>query len=71
MPIEDKPAYAISEWCVEARVSPAFYFKEHKNGRGPRTVHMGRRAIVTESPRAFFERLEREAAPALPIREAV
>jgi hypothetical protein len=69
---EDKAAYAINEWCVEARISPSLYFKEHKNGRGPFTANIGRRTIIVESPSAFFKRRERESASAGPaIREIV
>jgi hypothetical protein len=71
MSTEDKPAYSIAEWCVEARVSPAFYFKEQKNGRGPDAAHMGRRTIVTESPRAYFKRLKATAASAPRNAEAI
>jgi hypothetical protein len=64
----DKAAYTINEWCFEARVSPALYFKEKREGRGPRVAHMGRRAIIVESPRAYYKRIERAAAK---IAEAV
>jgi len=59
---EDRPAYTINEWCFEARVSVPLYFKEQREGRGPRVAHMGRRTIITESPRAFYIRREREAS---------
>ena len=69
---EDKPAYTIPEWCLEAKVSVALYFKTQREGRGPRVAHMGRRAIIIESPRAFYRRLKLEAAPAEPrVTEAV
>jgi hypothetical protein len=64
---QDRPAYSIPEWCLEARVSPALYFKMQVTGRGPRTVHMGRRAIVIESPRAFYARLASESASVLEV----
>ncbi len=70
MPTEDRPAYSIAEWCVEARVSPALYFKEHKNGRGPAISHMGRRTVITESPRAYYTRLKVEAASSSRTAEA-
>jgi hypothetical protein len=59
---DDKAAYAIKEWCAEAGISHATFFKELKIGRGPRVAHMGRRTIVLESPRAFLRGLARSQA---------
>jgi len=64
---EDRAAYTIAEWCLVARVSVALYFKEQREGRGPHSAKMGRRTIITESPRRFFQRRDREAASALEV----
>ena len=70
MPIEDKPAYRIAEWCDEARVSPAFYYKEKRNGRGPESSNAGRCTIINELPRAYYKRLRAEALRRLQIEES-
>jgi hypothetical protein len=71
-PPDDGAVWAINEWCVAARVSPAFFFKRAKAGCGPRTASCGRRTIVIESPREYYERLAREAESARPqVVEAV
>jgi hypothetical protein len=69
--VQERPAYSIAEWCVEARVSVALFFKEQRAGRGPYVAHAGRRTIVIESPHKFYRRRVREAASAQPRMEAV
>jgi len=58
--------WSIAEWCHGARVSPGFFYKEKRLGRGPRTADLGRRTLVIESPREYCERLAQEAAAARP-----
>jgi hypothetical protein len=54
---DDKLVYSIAEWCIAAKISPGLYFKEKREGRGPRVAHTGRRAIVIESPREYYRRV--------------
>jgi hypothetical protein len=68
---DGKAGFAINEWCLAAGFSPALYFKRQKKGLGPRAVHVGRRTIITEPAHEYLKRLEREAASAPPIVEAV
>jgi hypothetical protein len=69
---EGETVWAINEWCVAARISPAFFFKRHRMGCGSRTASVGRRTIILESPHAYFTRIAREAEFAQPrVQEAV
>jgi hypothetical protein len=58
---DDKTVYSIAEWCIASKISPALYFKEKREGRGPRIAHTGRRTIVIESPREYYSRLAHDA----------
>lgn len=62
MPADDKTVYSIAEWCIAAKISPALYFKEKREGRGPRVAHTGRRTIVIESPREYYGRIAAQRA---------
>jgi hypothetical protein len=69
---DDKTVYSIAEWCISAKISPALYFKEKREGRGPRVAHTGRRTIVIESPREYYSRIAQDAETAPPhFQEAV
>jgi hypothetical protein len=61
---DDKTVYAIAEWCIASKISPALYFKEKREGRGPRVAHTGRRTIVIESPREYYSRIAQDAESA-------
>jgi hypothetical protein len=65
MPADEKPSvFSIQEWCFAARISAPLFFKERRNGRGPRVAHVGRRLLVLESPCDYFARLALEAESA-------
>lgn len=45
---------SIVEWCHSTSISRAgFYLLKHK----PRTVKLGRRTVVIESPHAYLQRI--------------
>jgi hypothetical protein len=65
MSADEKPAvFSIQEWCFASRISPALFFKEQRNGRGPRTANAGRRTLVLESPLDYYSRVAQEAEAA-------
>lgn len=47
--------WALRDWCAGTTIARAtFYTLKHK----PRTVKLGRRTIVIESPQAYLARME-------------
>lgn len=64
MIMNGKAGFSIHEWCETAGFSPALFFKRQKKGIGPRTIHIGRRTIVTEPAVEYYKRLAEEAASA-------
>jgi hypothetical protein len=65
MSADEKPAvFSIQEWCFASRISPALFFKEQRNGRGPRIARTGRRVLVLETPIDYYGRLAQEAETA-------
>jgi hypothetical protein len=62
--------FGITEWCLEAKFSPALFFKLQRKGEGPKVTHVGARTIVIETPREFYARREQKTA-AKPTAEAV
>jgi hypothetical protein len=61
----------IREWCVDAKVSQALFFKLQRQRRGPKVAHVNKRVIVRESPPEYFDRRELEAASEPRVTEAV
>jgi hypothetical protein len=57
--------YSIQEWCFASRISAPLFFKEKREGRGPRIAHVGRRTIVIESPCDYYSRIANEAESAI------
>jgi hypothetical protein len=47
VPTESKLALSISEFCATHNISEAFYFELQKLGRGPRTMSVGRRRLIS------------------------
>lgn len=59
--------YTIQEWCDAAKLSKALYFKRMRQGLGPKTAHVGKRAVIIESPREYLNRcIESASAPRIP-----
>ena len=54
-------AYTISEFCLEHKISPAYYYKMRKFGLGPREMILGRRRLVSAEDAAAWRR-DRAAA---------
>ena len=40
-------ALTIPEFCRSHGISQAFYYELQKDGRGPRTMHVGRRRLIS------------------------
>jgi hypothetical protein len=66
----ERAAYRIKQWCAEAEISEAFFFKRQREGQGPRVADIGSRTLVIESPREYLERFAREPATRKAVREA-
>jgi|GEM_PF-2447488 len=57
----EKLAYTIATFCDAAEISPSYFFKLQKEGRGPRTVRLGTKVLITaHAARDWFAELERE-----------
>jgi hypothetical protein len=65
------PVFTIREFCAEAKFSEPLFYKRQRLGIGPRTASVGRRKVVTETPREYYARLEAESASVPTVREAV
>jgi hypothetical protein len=61
VPTESKLALSIPEFCATHNISPAFYYELQKAGRGPRTMAVGRRRLISLEEAARW-RAERTAA---------
>jgi hypothetical protein len=64
------PTFALTmpEFCVSHNISEAFYYMLQKDGRGPRTMRVGRRRLISvEEARRWREertsQLEKESRP--------
>jgi hypothetical protein len=46
---QEPPALAltISQFCRSHGISQAFYYELQKDGKGPRTMHVGRRRLIS------------------------
>ena len=42
----DAAVYTIPEFCAAYRISEGMYFKLQAQGRGPRTIKIGRRKLI-------------------------
>lgn len=49
--------WRIGVWCPLAGMAKSTLYELWAEGRGPRTVRIGRSRFITESPRAFAERV--------------
>lgn len=49
-------AYTISEFCLEHRISVAYYYKQRKLGLGPREMILGRRRLISAEDAAAWRR---------------
>jgi hypothetical protein len=57
-------ALTIPEFCSSHGISEAFYYELQKNGKGPRTMHVGRRRLISveEAQRWREARTAKESA---------
>ncbi len=56
-----KDAYTIAEFCQRHGISPAQYFADAREGRGPRTMRIGSRGVRISKESAADYRRAREA----------
>jgi hypothetical protein len=47
LPTEVKQAFSIQEFCACHNISEAYYYELQKHGKGPRTMHVGRRRLIS------------------------
>jgi len=57
----ERKAFTIGEFCDAHRISRAFFYKLKAQGKGPRTMHVGTREIISAEAAADW-RLQMEAA---------
>jgi hypothetical protein len=57
-----QPPYSIADWCKRAGVGKSTYYLEQREGRGPKTIRVRGRTLITEAPTAYLERRRREQA---------
>ena len=56
-------AYGVREFCASHSISRALFYKLVRSGRGPSTIKVGRRTLVTRAAAAeWISRLERDVA---------
>jgi hypothetical protein len=55
--VPEKAGYAIRPWCAAVGFSVALFFELPTNMQ-PTSVRIGRRRIITESPRDYLKRVE-------------
>ena len=58
-----RKAITIRRFCADWDISPAFYFKLQQQGRGPRTLRLGAKVLITDDAEAdWASELQRETA---------
>jgi len=61
-----EPSFTIADFCKSEKISRAFYYKLQREGKAPRTFHLG--AMVRITPEAVREwRAAREAEARLAV----
>jgi hypothetical protein len=45
--IEPQAVFTIKEFCDRYRIATSFYFKLQKQGRGPRTMRLGSKVLIS------------------------
>lgn len=59
----NKPCYTVQEFCDAHSISKVHFYALTKQGRGPRTMRLGRRVLITiEAAAEWRARIERETA---------
>ena len=62
-PIDARFALSIPEFCRAAGISEALYYKQQRNGTGPRVTRVGGRTLITpKEGRKWLEQLTQGAA---------
>jgi hypothetical protein len=71
MSTQDRAGFSIKEWCLDAGISEALYYKRKRQGLiSPHEVQVNRRTVIIEPAHDYLSRLKAEAASAPPIGEA-
>lgn len=52
--------FTVTEWCEEAKISKPLLYKLWQSEQGPRSIKIGRKRLITESPAEFLARVEAE-----------
>ena len=45
--VSDPVAYSVTEFCAAHRIARSFFYKLLSDGRGPNTMLLGRRRLIT------------------------
>ena len=56
--------FTVEQFCLDHQISPAFYYKLRKQGRGPAEIKLGSLTRISpESAAAWRRRMQRNRAP--------
>lgn len=57
--MNDNQAYSITQFCQQHSISRALLYKSLKEGWGPKTMHVGRRTLISvESAAEWRKKME-------------
>ena len=60
--ISQKQAYSVTQFCAVHSISRAMFYVLRKQGKGPRTMKVGRRTLISkEAAREWRARIEKES----------
>jgi len=60
--ISQKQAYSVTQFCAAHSISRAMFYVLRKQGKGPRTMKVGRRTLISkEAAREWRARIEQES----------
>lgn len=59
----EPPAYSISEFCQAHGIGRSFFYKLLQDGRGPRTMQLGRRRLVSREEAAEWRKRMTDPGP--------
>ncbi|WP_083250658.1 helix-turn-helix transcriptional regulator [Acidihalobacter aeolianus] len=53
----EEKVYSVSEFCALSRISKPTIYRLWQEGRGPESVRVGRKRLITESPLEYVRRI--------------
>jgi predicted DNA-binding transcriptional regulator AlpA len=56
VPLPDRKAYTVEEFCIAHHISRPFFYKLLKDGTGPRVMKLGSRTLISIESAADWRR---------------